>query len=59
VRSKERVDAVLAEARHAGGKIVKAAQRAQWGGYSGCFADPDGYPWKVGSAAGEQPFTAE
>lgn len=59
MRSEERVDAVLAEARHAGGRIVKAAQRAQWGGYFGYFADPDGYLWKVGAAAGEQPFTAE
>ena len=30
-----------------GGKITKAAQRAQWGGYFGYFADPDGYLWNV------------
>lgn len=47
VRSKERVDAVLAEAEAAGGTIVKPAARAAWGGYSGHFADPDGYLWKV------------
>src|SRR5258705_9211305 len=28
----DRVDAVLVEAERAGGKIVKPAQRAQWGG---------------------------
>jgi uncharacterized protein len=47
VRSDDRVDAVLAEAERAGGTIVRPAQRAQWGGYFGYFADPDGYLWKV------------
>ena len=47
VRSDDRVDAVLAEAERAGGTIVKPAQRAQWGGYFGYFAAPDGYLWKV------------
>ena len=47
VRSDDRVDAVLAEAKRAGGTIVKPAQRAPWGGYFGYFADPDGYLWKV------------
>jgi hypothetical protein len=59
VRSDERVDAVLAEAERAGGKIAKPAQRAPWGGYFGYFTDPDGYLWKVGAGAGEQPFAAE
>jgi hypothetical protein len=47
VRSKERVDAVLAEAERAGGRIVRPGQEARWGGYFGYFADPDGYLWKV------------
>ncbi|MGQ0549940.1 MAG: VOC family protein [Armatimonadota bacterium] len=51
VPSAERVDEVLAQAKRAGGKIAKPAQRAQWGGYFGYFADPDGYLWKVASAA--------
>ena len=34
VPSKERVDAVLAEAERAGGKIAKPAQGAAWGGTS-------------------------
>ena len=61
VRSKERVDAVLAEAKRAGGKIAKPAEDAAWGGYSGYFTDPDGYLWKVGWApnTGEQPSAAE
>lgn len=56
VRSEERVDAVLAEAQAAGGQIVKPAQQAEWGGYFGYFADPDGYLWKVGAGAGDQPY---
>ena len=47
VRSDDRVDAVLADAERAGGAIVKPAQQAGWGGYSGQFADPDGILWKV------------
>ncbi|MEX0630574.1 MAG: VOC family protein [Chloroflexota bacterium] len=59
VRSEERVDAVLAEAERAGGKIAKAAESQQWGGRSGYFTDPDGYLWKVAAGAGEQPIAAE
>lgn len=59
VRSEERVDAVLAEAKRAGGKIAKAAQRASWGGYFGYFADPDGYLWKVGAGYEGDPTFAE
>src|SRR5712691_2176212 len=58
VRSDERVDALLAEAERAGGSIVRLAQRAQWGGYFGYFADRDGYLWKVVNG-GEQPFASE
>jgi uncharacterized protein len=46
-RSRAEVDAVLAEARAAGAKLLKPAQEAFWGGYSGYFADPDGFPWEV------------
>jgi uncharacterized protein len=41
------VDAALQAAARAGGKIVKAAGRAFWGGYTGYFADPDGHLWEV------------
>ena len=47
VRSASEVDAVLDEARRAGGTIVRPAAKAQWGGLSGAFADPDGYVWEV------------
>jgi uncharacterized glyoxalase superfamily protein PhnB len=41
------VDAALSKVREAGGKVVKAPQRAAWGGYSGYFADPEGHLWEV------------
>lgn len=47
VASKQAVDAALAEAAAAGGTILRPAEDASWGGYSGYFADPDGYPWEV------------
>lgn len=47
VRTREEVDEVLREAVAAGGTLVKEAQEADWGGYSGYFADPDGYLWEV------------
>jgi catechol 2,3-dioxygenase-like lactoylglutathione lyase family enzyme len=46
-RNREEVDAVLAEAQAAGAKLVKPAQEALWGGYSGYFSDPDGFLWEV------------
>jgi catechol 2,3-dioxygenase-like lactoylglutathione lyase family enzyme len=50
VRTDERVDEVLAEAVHAGAEIVRPARKANWGGYSGYFSDPDGYLWEVARA---------
>jgi catechol 2,3-dioxygenase-like lactoylglutathione lyase family enzyme len=46
-RNRAEVDAVLTEAAAAGGKLLKPAQEAFWGGYSGYFADPDGFLWEV------------
>jgi catechol 2,3-dioxygenase-like lactoylglutathione lyase family enzyme len=57
VRSEERVDEVLAEAERAGGKVIKRAERASWGGYSGYFADADGYLWEVATGATQLPFS--
>jgi uncharacterized protein len=45
--SRAEVDQVLAEAKSAGAKILKPAQQASWGGYSGYFADPDNFAWEV------------
>lgn len=47
VRSSDEVSAVLAEAERAGGTINRPAGRAEWGGTTGAFADPDGYVWEV------------
>ena len=38
---------VLAEAQSAGARLLKPAEEAFWGGYSGYFSDPDGFPWEV------------
>ncbi len=46
-RSREEVDAVLAEAGTAGAEVVRPAHDTFWGGYSGYFADPDGHLWEV------------
>ncbi|HEY6835936.1 MAG TPA: VOC family protein [Gaiellaceae bacterium] len=56
VRSEERVDAVLDEAERAGGAITRAARETPWGGYSGYFADPEGYLWEVATGATQLPF---
>lgn len=41
------VDAILALAERIGAEPVDAAQHREWGGYSGYFADPDGYRWEI------------
>ncbi|MBI5137944.1 MAG: VOC family protein [Nitrospirae bacterium] len=46
-RGKAEVDRLLAEAVAAGATLLKPAEDACWGGYSGYFADPDGHPWEV------------
>ena len=45
----ETVDQVMKQAEAAGASVVKEVAAAQWGGYFGYFADPDGYLWKVAS----------
>lgn len=47
VGSPAQVDDVLASATAAGGSVVVPAQVRAWGGYSGYFADPDGFRWEV------------
>lgn len=47
VASEAEVASVLSQAVDAGAQLIKAAQRTDWGGYSGYFADPDGYLWEV------------
>jgi catechol 2,3-dioxygenase-like lactoylglutathione lyase family enzyme len=47
VRERADVDRLLAEVAAAGGRLVKAGHVAEWGGYTGYFADPDGFLWEV------------
>ena len=47
VRTKDEVAPILEAARAAGGRIVKPARNASWGGHSGYFADPSGHLWEV------------
>lgn len=51
VREKEQVDAALNLAAQSGGSIKKPGSDTFWGGYSGYFADPDGYLWEVAYGA--------
>ncbi|MEW6658514.1 MAG: VOC family protein [Thermodesulfobacteriota bacterium] len=46
-RSKDEVIAIFEEVRAAGASIVKPPQDTFWGGFSGYFADLDGYYWEV------------
>lgn len=47
VGSREEVDAVMEQADRAGARIVKEAGDTFWGGYAGCFQDPDGHLWEI------------
>jgi catechol 2,3-dioxygenase-like lactoylglutathione lyase family enzyme len=47
VRSRDEVDAVMAQAERAGARIVKPAGDTFYGGYAGYFQDPDGHLWEI------------
>jgi hypothetical protein len=48
VRSADEVDQLLAEVKAGGGRIIHRGQaRPEFNGYSGYFADPDGFLWEV------------
>ena len=51
--TKAGVDRVLETARLAGSDQVAAAVEREWGGYSGYFADPDGFRWEVAYNPGD------
>ena len=48
VNSDKEVDAIMEQAKKAGAKITKSAQKAFWGGYHGYFQDIDGHLWEIG-----------
>ena len=45
--SKDDVIAIVERARSVGARVVKEPQETFWGGFSGYFADLDGYYWEV------------
>lgn len=47
------VDAILDLARRAGSVEVSGGQQRDWGGYTGYFADPDGFRWEVAHNPGD------
>ncbi|GAA5150744.1 VOC family protein [Nocardioides marinquilinus] len=47
VPTPEDVDRVLAEAAAAGAEALGEGTERAWGGYTGYFADPDGFRWEV------------
>jgi catechol 2,3-dioxygenase-like lactoylglutathione lyase family enzyme len=51
--TKQEVEDVLNDARAAGATDVADAVEREWGGYTGYFADPDGYRWEVAYNPGE------
>jgi catechol 2,3-dioxygenase-like lactoylglutathione lyase family enzyme len=53
VATTQGVDTVLEQARAAGASQVGDASERDWGGYSGYFADPDGFRWEVACNPGE------
>ena len=46
VATREAVDEVLSCAQRAGASVSAAVDR-DWGGYTGYFADPDGFRWEI------------
>ena len=52
VATEPEVDDVLDTARSAGADPVHGAVQREWGGYTGYFADPDGYRWEIATNPG-------
>lgn len=46
-RSQAEVDAIIDVARAAGASVTREPAETFYGGYAGCFADPDGHIWEV------------
>lgn len=47
VETEAAVDAALTAAIEAGATLLRPAEKVDWGGYRGYFADPDGHAWEV------------
>lgn len=47
VSSPADVDRTMSEAQAAGAVVVAPPKPQPWGGYTGYFADPDGFRWEI------------
>ena len=47
VRSQAEVDQIVAAAQRAGGMVTRPPAATFYGGYAGCFTDPDGHVWEI------------
>ena len=47
VASRDAVDELVAQAQAAGATVTRAPADTFYGGYAGCFTDPDGHVWEV------------
>lgn len=47
VRTPAEVDSIVAAAAGAGATITREPSETFYGGYAGCFTDPDGHVWEV------------
>jgi uncharacterized protein len=52
VNSDKEVVSVMEQAKKAGAKIIKPAQKTFWGGYAGYIQDLDGHLWEIGHNPG-------
>ncbi len=52
VRTEAEVDEILELARRSGADPVQPGRRRDWGGYTGYFADPDGFRWEIATNPG-------
>ena len=51
LRTEQEVDELISAAVLAGARLIKRASRADWGGYSGYFSDPDGFLWEIATGS--------
>lgn len=47
VRSEAQVEEILATAEGAGATVTRRPAKTFYGGYAGCFTDPDGHVWEI------------
>jgi uncharacterized protein len=52
VRSQAEVEEILATAERAGATITRHPAKTFYGGYAGCFTDPDGHVWEIAHNSG-------